>query len=492
MVRAQDAAISLERVTFTYNGAARPSISDFELSVAPGESVVLTGASGCGKTTVVRVVNGLAHDFYEGNLQGCAFVGGHDVRSLSSWERAANVGSVFQNPRTQFFNLDTTGEVAFGMENLAVEHAEMHRRYSRVVDELDIAHLMGRGIFKLSGGQKQAVAFASAWANEPAAYVLDEPSSNLDLASMKRLARFIDQAKRDGAAVLVAEHRLFWLVDVADRFVCMRDGRIAGEWTASEFAHLPDAEREQLGMRSPVQPPIGMAKLLTEHARHPGSEASLRSVAHASLAESAAQPPACEARDLCAGYGSLIAFTDVDLSLHRGEVVGIVGQNGRGKSTLLRCLCGLHRETSGQVLFDGVPVPVKKRPDRAFLVMQDVDYQLFRTSVVAELEAVARRGRRGAQEVPRMLEFLGLTPYSEQHPASLSGGQKQRVVCAMAALSPADIVLLDEPTSGLDFTNMVRLASLLRSFAAQGKAVAVITHDAEFLTRACDRVVRFE
>ena len=463
-------AIDLRGVTFKYKNADEPSVCDVSLEVSAGECVVLTGASGCGKTTLTRIVNGLAYDFYEGDLSGSARVCGRDVTEMPSWERARVVGSVFQNPRTQFFNLDTTGEVVFGMENLGVSHGDMHRRYDRVVEELGIRGLMDRGIFQLSGGQKQAVAFASAWANTPAAYVLDEPSSNLDIPSMRRLASFVAKAKKEGAAVLVAEHRLFWLADVADRFVCIRDGRVAGSWSADEFARLGADFREGLGMRSLEQP----------------------SCAHLDKASTASVSCACEVRGLSVGYGGDLALNQVNFSFDKGEVVGIVGENGRGKSTLLRCICGLHREVSGQVLFENSPVDAKRRPEKAFLVMQDVDYQLFRTSVMAELAAAARRGNRELEEARALLEELGLGRFSDRHPASLSGGQKQRVVCAMAALSPCDVVLLDEPTSGLDFVNMVRLASLVRRFASEGRAVVVVSHDAEFLSRACDRVVRFE
>lgn len=462
------AAIEVLDATFRYAGADSPSACDVTLSVAPGECVVLTGASGSGKTTVARMVNGLAGDFYEGELSGSVKVGGKEVASLASWERAALIGSVFQNPRTQFFNLDTTGEVVFGMENLGVARPEMRRRYGDVVRELGIEGLMGRRIFGLSGGQKQAIAFASAWATEPAAYVLDEPSSNLDPDAMAHLAGFIGKAKRAGAAILVAEHRLFWLADVADRFVCMKGGRVVGSWTPKELAALPDAERERLCMRSLSQPSFGHLE-----------RSAIRGGAHA-----------CEAKSLRAGYSGKQVLDRIDFDLDEGEVVGVVGENGRGKTTLFRCLCGLHREEAGAVLFGGAAVAFRRRPDRAFLVMQDVDYQLFRPSVRAELDAAALRGGRSPEEVEGLLSHLGLGGLEDRHPASLSGGQKQRVVCAVAALASSDVILLDEPTSGLDYGSMRRLGDLLREFANRGKAVAVISHDAEFVSRACDRVIR--
>lgn len=460
--------MEFSNVSFTYAGAPSCSITDMSLTVEPGTCVVLTGPSGCGKTTAIRVANGLACDFYEGTLSGSVRLAGRDINALPSWERARQIGSVFQNPRTQFFNLDTTGEVVFGMENLGVEREEMRRRYERVVRDLGIAPLMDRDIFGLSGGERQAIAFASAWANTPSVYVLDEPSSSLDPRAMSRLAGLIAKAKEGGAAILIAEHRLFWLADVADRFVCMSEGTIVGTWSSREFRALDDAKRQRLGMRGLDLPDL---QQLEDRAQRP----------HAT---------ACEVKDLRASYGTRLVLDRIGLALSHGEVVGIVGENGRGKSTLFRCICGLHREDFGEVLFDERRVPVRRRSSEAFLVMQDTDYQLFRVSVRAELEFSARRGKRQPGEVASLLELLGLTDVVERHPASLSGGQKQRVVCAKAALSTAGVILLDEPTSGLDFTNMDRLATLVREFSRQGKAVAVISHDAEFLSRACGRVVR--
>lgn len=469
-----NSAVELRNVSFTYEGFDAPAIKDVSFSVAPGECVVLCGESGCGKTTATRIVNGLAGGFYEGSRTGEVLVTGRDVDDLEDWDLASLTGSVFQNPRTQFFNLDTTGEIAFGMENLGVPREEMRRRVRDVASELGIEGLMDRGIFEPSGGQMQSIAFASVRACEPSVYVLDEPSSNLDPLSMERLASFVSKAKARGCSVIVAEHRLSYLSNVADRYLLFENGSVAAEWDARRFLGLTDAQRESYGLRSSEPPRL--ESLLSR------------------LARPTSAFPAVEARGIYAGYkrgrpvleGATVAFDS-------GCVVGVVGRNGVGKSTLLKCLAGVKKEELGHVRFRGEVVPFKKRHEHAFLVMQDPDYQLFRPSVLDELASAAPSSFD--PDEPRLkavLEAFGLGDVADRHPASLSGGQKQRCVCAIASESGAQALLLDEPTSGLDFRNMERLALILREEASRGKTVAVVSHDTEFLSKACDQIVLIE
>ena len=219
--------IEFEDASFTYAGADEASVQQVSLTVEAGECVILCGRSGCGKTTLTRLANGLAGGFWEGRRTGAVRIEGRNVDELEEWRLAEHIGSVFQNPRTQFFNLDTTGEIAFALENLGVPRDEMHARVARVADELGATDLLDRSIFKLSGGQMQSIAFASVSVCEPRAYVLDEPSSNLDPVGMERLAALISKAKAAGSAVLVAEHRLAYLSDAADRYVLIEEGRVA-------------------------------------------------------------------------------------------------------------------------------------------------------------------------------------------------------------------------------------------------------------------------
>ena len=464
--------IEFEGVSFTYAGADEASVKKVSLAVEAGECVVLCGRSGCGKTTLTRLANGLAGGFWEGRRTGAVRVEGRNVDEFEEWQLAEHIGSVFQNPRTQFFNLDTTGEIAFALENLGVPRDEMHARVARVADELGATDLLDRSIFKLSGGQMQSIAFASVSVCEPRAYVLDEPSSNLDPVGMERLAALIAKAKAAGSAVLVAEHRLAYLSDAADTYVLIEEGRVAHAWTSSEFEALSAPERTRMGLRSPAPP------------RTADLVARLRIGATSAF-------PALEARGIVAEYDrDDEVLRNVTAGFEAGHVTGVVAPNGTGKSTLFKCLAGVHPEVLGHVRIDGAVTVPKKRADEVFLVMQDPDYQLFRPTVRDELMTLPRvEGGIDPARADAMLKRFGLASVADRHPASLSGGQKQRVACALAALSGARALLFDEPTSGLDLDNMRRLARTMRELADEGRAVVVATHDPELLSEACDRII---
>ena len=246
--------IEFDDVSFAYRapaeGAGAPEgVRGIDLRVEAGRGVLVCGASGCGKTTVTRLANGLAPSFFPGTLEGRVLVDGRDVADLESWEVAACVGSVFQNPRTQFFNVDSTGEVAFSLESMAWPEERIRERTHDTIRQLGLEELADRSIFSLSGGEKQRIAYASSWAPHPANLVLDEPTSNLDEAAIAALRRYLLDAKAQGAAVLVAEHRLWWLADVADEVVVMEEGRIARRFDGATFRALPSSEVRDLGLR---------------------------------------------------------------------------------------------------------------------------------------------------------------------------------------------------------------------------------------------------
>lgn len=492
-------AFKLTGVTFSYASDGYPALEDVSLSIAAGSCVVITGASGCGKTTLTRLMNGLIPVVYEGEATGSVSVMGKPIEEWSMGGLSSRVGSVFQNPRSQFVNTDTTSEIAFGCENQGIARAEMLERVHQTSVDIGVRHLLGRAVEDLSGGEKQLVILASVHAMHPDVLVLDEPTASLDVRAMQRLGEVVAGLKAQGKTVIVSEHRLWWLADVVDRVIFLEDGRIAGDWTAQEFAAMPLSERAQRGLRAWTIDEIDLQFEDVElgdgqvGASDDRVEASASATVLPVVSEGLPEHRGVRVSGLQAGYRrDPQVLRDVDFELRPGRVVGILGRNGAGKTTLARCIAGLLREKAGAVEIDGAARSFRHRAGCAYLVMQESGYQLFSNTVEGELDDalpadVGDDGDRRAQ-VQAMLRSFGLDGLSARHPLSLSGGQRQRLSIAAGLLHGAQALVLDEPTSGLDFGNMQRVAQELSRIKAQGLSVCLVSHDYEFLCKACDDI----
>ncbi len=451
--------IELKNVSFWHENADVLSLKNVSLTIADGECVLLCGESGSGKTTITRMINGLIPHFYEGKLEGFATVNGLNVTESELYDTAKIVGSVFQNPRSQFFCVDTTSELAFGCENMGMPEHEVLAHVDAAAKELKIENLMGRSIFELSGGEKQQIACASVSALRPQVMVLDEPTSNLDLQAIEELKQTLLTWKAEGKTIVIAEHRLSWLKEICERVICMKDGEIAFDIPMTAFKRYSTKQLHEMGLRSLVGEDVPQIRA------EPIDDEILELV------------------NFCFSYDGVPVLNIPRLSLPKGSIIAIIGKNGAGKSTLARCLCGLEKKFKGQVVIDGQKWKNWQLLKKCYMVMQDVNHQLFCETVEDEVQLGMRS--ENADAVDRVLKQLDLSDLRERHPVSLSGGQKQRVAIASAILAGKEILIFDEPTSGLDFRHMEQTAELLSSLKGK-QTVFIVTHDPELIRRCCD------
>jgi energy-coupling factor transport system ATP-binding protein len=470
MTHGQATVIQFNNVTVTYRSRKQAILNGFSLAVNQGEFVLLTGRSGCGKTTVTRLINGLIPNFFDTVVTGDVFVGGLAIKKVSLRELTRKVGSVFQDPRSQFFTLHTLSELAFASENLGLPGPVIRAQIQKTIQNLNMAAIGEKSLFALSSGEKQKVAIASVYTLEPEIYVLDEPSANLDEKGVAQLLAILKTLKAEGRTVIIAEHRLAYLQDLADRVILMADSQKKGDFTGEDFFAKPACWFREQGLRH--------------------FDGAVPRLAAAAGQNRKGQAPLLEAQQLAFGYtrGQPV-WENLSFCAYAGEITGIMGENGTGKSTLLRVLMGLEKQTRGEIRIAGKPAGAGRRIQQSFYVMQDVDYQLFAPSVWEELLLGCPASPEIEDKAGEYLRFFQLEAYQQVHPAALSGGQKQRLAIALACMRDARLLFFDEPTSGLDGASMEKVSRLLRQLAQAGRCIFVISHDREFASNTFDRVL---
>lgn len=461
--------LHFDSVTYTYPHAQRAALQGVSFSLQPGKALLCTGRSGCGKSTLIRLANGLAPHYLRGVLQGEIHVCGRNSRETPPAKLAQTVGTLFQDPERQFFALTVGDELAMSLQWRGFQPSRIQKAVHESARLLGIGHLLEHTIFGLSEGQKQKVALASLLAAGPRLLLLDEPSANLDPEAVEDLITTLAMLKSRGVALLVVDHRLYWMRELADKVLVLDNGRQAAY---GDFSLLDDSGfRERCGLRSPL-------------VRDSRGDLPERSPC---VAHGLGDFFGCEALSFTYPKGRPI-FSGMNLSFSPGEAIALLGDNGTGKTTLARLLTGLERPRQGTVFVSGKPVKARHLPGFAQTVLQNAGHQLRMNSVAAELED-ALHGVRCKEtrrtKVKACMHRFGIGHLAGRHPQSLSGGEQQRLAVACAAIRKPRMLILDEPTSGLDGENMLRMASAMQDVAEHEACLLVITHDLELINHVC-------
>lgn len=460
--------IQFNNVNFSYQDATTtPNLEKIDLSINKGDFVLLCGPSGSGKTAILRLINGLVPNFYKGEFSGKLLINqnSHFERSLQQTSKI--VGTVFQNPRSQFFCTNTTNELVFGCENQNINPVEIESRLQQTVIDLNLSPLMNRNIFKLSGGEKQKIACGAVSVTKNTIYVLDEPSSNLDVMAINDLRLQLKLWKSQGQTIVIAEHRLCYLKDLIDRVIYLNNGQIEKEYTAESFINLPASTLRALGLRT----------------------LSLKST-KMKIKEKSTSQEFINIKSLTFSYPKSKKNTlDINsLLIPKGSVIAIIGHNGAGKTTFARCFCGLEKHSNSEIFNEKTQMNKKQRLKKSYLVMQDVNHQLFTESVLDEV--LLSMDQPNESNALNLLDKLGISDLSDSHPLALSGGQKQRVAIASALASDCDFLFFDEPTSGLDLKSMENFAECIKLLSELGKTIFLITHDLELISNCSSHILK--
>ena len=508
--------IVFDQVRLTYDGSDRPVLRDVSLRIEEGELCLVIGHTGSGKSTLLAAVNGLVPHFTGGTLAGRVVVDGRDTARYKPRELADVVGVVGQDPLAGFVTDTVEEELAYTMEQLAIAPAAMRTRMEETLDLLGLADLRHRALPALSGGQQQRVAIGAALTAHPRVLVLDEPTSALDPTSAEDVLAAITRLVHDlGVTVVLAEHRLERVVQFADRVVYLAgDGSVEEGAPADILARAqvrpPIVELGKLAGWAPLPLSVRDARRLAPELRtqlpdtppvparpaHSAPNNAANNAGSNAASNAADGKPALTAGGVVVRYGPLIAVRAVDLTLRAGECTALMGRNGSGKSSLLWALQGAGRRAAGTVrVGEAGADPGRLSAARARrlvgLVPQTPADLLYLDTVAAELAQADRdvSDRPGDAAARDILDEIAPGIADDAHPRDLSAGQQLALVLAIQLTAAPSVILLDEPTRGLDYQAKASLTGVLDVLAARGHAIVVATHDVEFVTRACDRVV---
>ena len=470
--------ILLKDVSYEWEDG-RTALKNINLEIKKGEFVLISGKSGSGKSTLGSVMNGLIPHYYKGKMKGEAFVSGKEISKLLLHEIGHIVGTVFQDPRSQFFTTTTDEEIAFGLQTICKSRDEIKQRVEEVYAELDTQELKGKSVFELSSGQKQKIAIASIYAMNPKVLILDEPSANLDMKATFDLFLILEKLKKKGTTVVLIEHRLYYVKSLFDRFLLVKDGEIAQDLSREEVIHLKGKFWDENGLRT--------LELEEYRISEKKDSYQLNDESISGKGLKFCYPSATKVGNKQKQY----ILNHLDFNMECGKAIGLIGLNGTGKTTFARVISGLEKIKEGTIWAgEDKSLNHKDLMDMSYFVFQDSDYQLFSESVLDEmlLGISSKDKKENTQKAKSILSVLGLDKYIDKHPFALSRGEKQRLTIACGMMKQAKIFIYDEPTSGCDKDSMLSVAKLIEEQLKNGTTVLVISHDFEFLANTVSKL----
>ncbi len=504
--------ISFRNFSFQYRAQKRPTLTDIDLEIYPGERVLIAGPSGSGKSTLAGCINGLNPFSNPGACTGTLTVDGVDAPHSSLFELSAHVGTVLQDPDGQFIGLTVGEDIAFALENSCTPQDEMHAITRHAAELVGIENHLGYAPHELSGGQKQRVSLAGVMVDQVKILLFDEPLANLDPATGKQAIELIDEIqKKTDTTVLIIEHRLedvLWRN--VDRIVLVNGGTILADLRPDEL--LSGSLLAENGIREPLYVTAlryaGVDITPDKHPAHVDSlvlddtdTQKLRDWFTA-RPRPAAQPerePLLEVKGLSFGYQKgQQTLRDVSFSIGKGEMVSIVGRNGAGKSTLSKLICGFETPDAGEIFLNGKPLAeenIRRRAQHIGYVMQNPNQMISKTMIYDEVALGLQRSglteEQIREKVEATLRVCGLYPFRNWPISALSFGQKKRVTIASVLVLDPELILLDEPTAGQDFRHYTDIMEFLRSLNARGVTVVMITHDMHLMLEYTRRALVF-
>jgi len=484
-------AISIQNLNFKYASRDEPALLDINLEVKQGELLLIAGASGCGKTTLSRCINGLIPRSYHGSMDGTLLLNGKNIQKMTLVEISQIVGTLLQDPERQIVASKVYNEIAFGPENLGLPREEIIRRINETVKQLKIEYLLDWETFNLSGGEKQKVALAGLLVMKPSILLLDEPLASLDSASAVEALEVFKQLANEGITVIIVEHRVEDVLRIKpDRLLYMDEGRIEYLGPIDQLPPQIDHQKVKLPAEW-IMPRIKAVTVTPSRVREANSV------------------PMVEFRDVSFRYSkdTRWVLNHINLTIHKGDLIALLGPNGSGKSTLIKHAIGLLKPTSGDVIVNGKntrEVSIAKIARTIGYVFQSPAHMLFAETVTKELEFGPGNLGYTTEEidlsVAKSVEIMNLGGLEGYPPLGLSFGQQKRTTIASVLAMRSRIFIMDEPTAGQDYYNYTRFMESLwnknpkeRSIVAENfDASMIITHDVDLAVNFANRVIIFE